>query len=115
MPISTQATQATSILIPSISQIQSIPVSLPLVPVSSISATSFSMPLHNVFDSISNDDFTVPRPVWEDVPLVAHDDVKSVEVGMSHQKPREELENPTVNVVTSSLLDSVELNHGNRS
>ena len=43
----------------------------------------------------------------------SHDDVQPIEVGMSHQKPREELENPTVNVVTSSLLDSVEHNHGN--
>jgi len=113
VPISTQATQATSIPIPSINQIQFIPVSLPLVPVSSISATSFSLPLHNVFGSISNDEFTVLMPVLEDVSLVAHDDVQSVEVGMSHQKPREELENPTVNIVTSSLLDSVEHNHGN--
>jgi len=71
VPISTQTTQATFIPIPSINQIQSTPVSLPLVFVSSISATSFSMPLHNVFDNISNDEFIVPRPVLEDVSLLA--------------------------------------------
>jgi len=66
------------------------------VPVSDVSANSFSFPLHNVFDNIATDELAVSRPVLEVVSPVAYDDVQPVEVVRSHQTLREVLENPTV-------------------
>jgi len=86
------------------------------VPVSDISSSSFSIPLHNVFDRLdhtSTDDLDLAILVLEKiVSPVAHDNVQLVGVGRMHQTPREVLENPSVNDVTNPLLDSVEHNHG---
>ena len=81
------------------------------MPISDTSSSSFSFPLHNVFDCISPDELPLPRPVLEVVSPVAHANVHPVEVMRSHQTSREELEIPTVNDATDSLLDGVEHNH----
>ena len=107
-------TQATSLSVPVNTITQSIPVSLPEVPISDISSNSFNFPLQNVFDRIeriSNDDLDFPRPVLEVVSLDVHNDVQPIEVVRSHQTSREVLENPMVTVVTKLLLDGVEHNH----
>lgn len=90
--------------------ITSVPVPIPSVPVSDVSSNFFSFPLHNVFDRISLDELPLPRPVLEVVSPVAHADMHPVEVMRSHQTSREELEIPTVNDATDSLLDGVEYN-----
>jgi len=106
-----QTTQATSIPSNVNTLTQSIPISLPAVPVSEISSNSFSFPLHNVFDCTSTDELAMSRPVLEEVvSLVEHDDVQPVEVGRSKQTSRKGLDNPTVTDVTNSLLDSVKHN-----
>ncbi|AES63849.1 hypothetical protein MTR_2g013990 [Medicago truncatula] len=93
---------------------QSIPVSLPAVPISYISSNSFSFPLHNVFDRIdriSTDESDRPTPVLvKVVSHVAHDDVQPVEAGRSQQTSWEVVENPMVSVVTNSPLDGVRYN-----
>jgi len=87
------------------------------VSVSDISSSSFSIPLHNVFDHLdrsSTDELDLTIPMLKKVVSpVAHVDVQSVGVGKLHQIPREVLENPAVTDVTNPLLDSVEHNHGN--
>ena len=110
-----QITQATSNPIPINNITQSIPVSLPAVPVSDISSNSFSLPLHNVFDCIDRsltDELDIPILVLEKVVSpIKHDEVQPVEAGRSHQTSQEVLENSTVTAVTNSLLDSVKHNH----
>jgi hypothetical protein len=84
-----QTTQATSSQIPVNTITQSIPVSLPVVPVSDIASNSFSFPLHNVFDRIDRiptDVLPLTSTVLEEVvSLVAHNDVQPVEVGRPYQ------------------------------
>jgi hypothetical protein len=106
-----QTTHATSSQIPVNTISQSIPVSLPVVPVSDIASNSFSFSLHNVFDRIPTDELPLTNTVLEEVvSLVAHDDVQPVEVGRSYQTSREVLENPKMTDVTNPLLDSVDHN-----
>jgi hypothetical protein len=103
-----QTTQA----IPATNHTQSIPVSLPAVPVSDFMSNSFSIPLHNVFDRIERtDELTSNRPVLEVVYTDAHADVQNAEGRRSPQTSREVLENPVVTVVSKSLLDSVGNTH----
>jgi hypothetical protein len=117
VPVSLPTVPVSSVPTPVSSTTQSIPVPLPAVPVSDFSSNSFSLPLYNVFDRIeraSTDELASDMPVLEKVVFpVAHVDVHSVEVEQSHQTSREELENPTVTVVTNPLLDSVKNNHVN--
>lgn len=95
-----QTTQVTSVSNPVNNITQSIPFSLPTIPVSDLSSNSFSLPLHNVFDRIdrtSTDELDISRPVLEKVVSpVEHDDVQPVEAVRSHQTSREVLENPTM-------------------
>jgi len=46
-------------------------------PRTSLSSTSFSFPLHNVFDNISSEKFLEATPVIEFISPIAHDDVHS--------------------------------------
>jgi hypothetical protein len=101
-----QMTQA--IPVANFAQAQSIPVSLPLVPVSDFMSSSFSLPLHNVFDRIERtEELNSDSPVLEVVSTEAHVDVQGVEERRSPQTSREVLENPVVTDVSKSLLDSV--------
>jgi len=81
------------------------------MPKTSLSSTSFSFPLHNVFDSVSSEELPLATPVFEIVSTVAHDEVHSERVEQSHPTSREELENPVVDDVTATFSDDVEHNH----
>jgi len=80
------------------------------MPRTSLSSTSFSFRLHNVFHSISSEELPLPTPVFE-IALVAHDDMHSVRVEQSHPTSREELENSMVDDDTASFSGDVEHNH----
>jgi len=80
-------------------------------PSPSLLSSSFSFPLHNVFDCISAEEFPRAIQVMEVVSPVEHDGVHFEEVERSHQTSREELEIPTIDDVTLALLDGVEHNH----
>jgi len=75
----------------------------------SLSSTSFSFPLHNVFESISSEELPLATPVFEIVS--PHDEVHSERVEQSLPTSREELENPVVNDVAATFSDDVEHSH----
>lgn len=81
-----------------------VPVSMP-----SLSSNSFGFPLHNVFDIISPEELPRVIPVLEVVSPIAQVDVHPGAERL-HQTSREELENPTLDVVTVTLSDDVENN-----
>jgi len=81
------------------------------VPKTSLSSTSFSFPLHNVFDNISSEKFPEATPVIEFISPVAHDDVHSERVERSHPTSQEEVMILMVYDVTVTLSDDVEHNH----
>jgi len=79
------------------------------MPKMSLSSTSFSFPLHNIFDSISSEELPLATPVFEI--FSPHDEAHSERVEQSHPTSREELENPVVDDVTATFSDDVEHNH----
>ena len=85
-------------------------VTVPM-PRMSLSSTSFSFPLHNVFDIISSEELPLATPMFEIVSPVAHDEMHSKRVKEPHPTSREELKNPVVDDVTTTLSDDVEYNH----
>ena len=85
-------------------------VTVPM-PRTSLLSTSFSFPLHNVFDNISSEKLPLATPVFEIVSPVAHDEVHYMRMEQSHPTSREELQSPVVDDVTATLSDDVEHNH----
>jgi hypothetical protein len=123
IPVNSTVVTTTQVVpVPQIPQASLVPVSIasesipvPAVPLKDLSTSSFSLPLHNVFDRIDRietEELDVTRPVLEEVVSPdEHVDVQPVDAGKYQQTSREVLENPKVSAVTNTHLDDVGHNH----